>query len=134
MRSIGDLVRELVATLETRRSRFSYSTARFALPVDERLEPVIRVVCPWCLATGGPDCACRGRGLVCPRCRGARLVRHEFPDGGYTPASPCPECTDADGHYDPQREVRAIAQYLASDREKLNLLRQYVAQSRGVTV
>jgi hypothetical protein len=134
MRSIGDLVREIVTTLETRRSRFSYSTARFTLPVDETLQPIVRVVCPWCLATGGPNCVCHGRGLVCPTCRGARLLRRSYPDGGYVPAGPCPDCTDTDGQHDPQREVRVIAQYLANDREKLNLLRRYVAQSRGVTV
>jgi len=91
--------------------------------------PTDRTICPSCRNHPGQttDCTtCDGLGMVCPMCRGARLIaKHRHEDRIQTPYRPC-DCMiprydngkpvlSATGRHlyelDPQRELELISRY-----------------------
>ena len=140
MRSMADMLPEIMSRLSQRLRRPYNRSARSLVGLDEHGLPRYRVICPWCFGSGGTDCACRGSVLVCPDCRGARIVRQESADGSFLPPVPCATCTDwyrraPNERYDknsPYRtyayaidqyqETQAIARYLANYPEVLDIL------------
>lgn len=94
--------------------------------------PIDRTLCPWCVG-GDADCAsCGGTGVVCPKCRGARVLRDAEADRPQYHG--CPDCTDwldsnrqwggsGNAHNWPNvsrvvdRELSAVAYYRRSKRD-----------------
>jgi len=127
MRSIGEL--EHVVSELAERVRGSCDDLLRLQSMAEQ----VRAICPACWGVaGGKRCSlCHGRRLVCPTCRGARILRM---DRDYPAYRGCPDCTDwdaraPDDRYDEhggpkfsyvyQGELRAIARSLGVDVEGL---------------
>lgn len=66
--------------------------------VDDHGFPVKRSRCPNCFGRNSLGCAtCGGTGVVCPVCRGGRVVRvpqYDTPVGGRDHVMACPGCCD----------------------------------------
>lgn len=87
MKRISELDQRKIAAL----SEFKSGTPQ-KIPKDENGFPEDRTLCPWCLNQNGGCSVCGGGGVVCPRCRGARILSGS---GDFRPTYVgCPDCTD----------------------------------------